>query len=351
MRRGKGETSGKARLWWAALIVFGGLGCVGERGAAPGEEPSGFVGAVGTEGRGGGSVVARVQGRAVFARDVAAVAAREGLPLRDALDREVARILLLREAHRRGVARRTEVREAARRISVQRLLYEEVEARVVEVPERAVRARFERRKEALARPEERFVAHVTFKPVVRSVQSDGEAAPVDAVDGGAGRATGEDDAAWAVARRHAEALLEEVGAAEDPAHALVEGWDRWRERLGEGLVRFERMPPVHRDDPLLPEFLDAVFALERPGLVPNLVRTRYGWHVIVVEHIRLARGARYEDVAEELRKEISIERRRERLAELLRDLRARFGVRLREASVRTVLAHLSIEEGGEGAEQ
>ncbi len=293
--------------------------------------------------RDGGRVVARVDGREVFARDVASLAARQGLSFVEALDREVERLLLLEEAYRRGYAERADVQRVGRQVAVQRLLHEEVEQRVRGVPEEAVRASFERRKASWARPEERFVAHVTFKPDPQGEASDAGVTS----DAGAPRGTAGEEG-WERARLRAEALFEEVRSAPDPSEALVRGWDRWRRRLGDQWVRFERMPPVHRSDRLLPEFLDAVFALQRPGLVPRLVRTLYGWHVIVVERIRPARSARYEEAAETLRRELLVQLRKERLASLLRSLRARFVVRLDEDEVWKALSHLGVSmEGGE----
>ncbi len=310
-------------LGWLAGVGLLVAACRGEGpspaapSGAPRDEPSG--------GEASGTVVARVGRRAITAKEVTEAARRFGWSPREALGRLVTRELLAEEAWRRGYGQRPAAARARRQVSVQRLLQREVEQVEPSISDAELRAAFERRKASLARPEMRFVAYVTFRPGgFETDEPDGGAAPAD---GGVARGSrAASPKAWEAARRQAEVFLERLRAAEEPVAELVEAWDRLRRRLGEAKVRFERLPPVTREARLLPEFLEAVFDLEAPGVVPRLVRTDFGWHVVVVERIEPAREAELAAVADVLRGEILAARRRRRLDALVERLRKRYGV-------------------------
>ncbi len=80
-------------------------------------------------------------------------------------------------------------------------------------------------------------------------------------------------------------------------------------------------------DNMIPGFAAAAFALEVGQYSPDPVQTEFGWHVIKVEDRRAEGAASFEEMREDLRDSII----RERLDELLRDLRGRAEIEYPEA--------------------
>ena len=63
-----------------------------------------------------------------------------------------------------------------------------------------------------------------------------------------------------------------------------------------------------------------MFSLSAPGVVPEPVRTSFGWHAIRVTEILPAEETPYEKAAPILRKELSVVRQTAAMQELLKDL-------------------------------
>ena len=244
-------------------------------------------------------------------------APRQALPERDE------EALLASEAARRGYGDRPEVRLAGRRAMVQALLEREVEAVVTpeSIPETDARARWQE-SERWNRPERRATKHVLAR-----VPEDAEPATVLAAEEIARDAIAALSAAWG-----------------DPtAIEAVAAELRGVERDGVSVV-VEDLTPYARDAPLEGPYREAMFSIDGPGVVPQPVRTSYGFHAIVVTEIVPALAIPFEEAEADVRAELATERRRERLDAFLEDLRDRYEIRIDETAVREALAQDLFEE-------
>jgi parvulin-like peptidyl-prolyl isomerase len=85
-------------------------------------------------------------------------------------------------------------------------------------------------------------------------------------------------------------------------------------------VKAEALPPFDRKAALAPEYSAAMFSLPAPGVVPEPVRTSFGWHAIRVTEILPAEETPYEKAAPILRGELSVARQTAAIQELLKEL-------------------------------
>ena len=233
------------------------------------------------------TVLATVADTSITAGDVVALAHATALSPRDALDRLIAEQLLAREAERRGYATRPEVRAAVERASVRAWLEAEVERAVpastitdaeVATTYAAQRARFER-------PETRTAVHVLL--------------PLDA---------GADESRSAAAQRFAAGAIAELRA-EGPEVVRARYIADPAALSGAFHVTAEQVPDLVRGGAFDPAFLEAVFALRAPGVVPAPVRTQFGWHAIAVVAIRPELSTPLERASSTIRRELLAARR------------------------------------------
>ena len=274
---------------WAFLIL---AACSGGGGETPRPARDDFASAPSTTQPGGteadpSTVLATVAGTPITAGEVVTLARATGLSPRDALDRLIAEQLLAREAQRRGYATRPEVSAAVERASVRAWLEAEVERAVpastvtdaeVATTYAAQRARFER-------PETRTAVHVLL--------------PLDA---------GADESRSAAAQRFAAGAIAELRA-EGPEVVLARYTADPAALSGAFHVTAEQVPDLVPGGAFDPAFLDAVFALRAPGVVPAPVRTQFGWHAIAVVAIRPALITPFERASSTIRRELLAARR------------------------------------------
>ena len=238
--------------------------------------------------------VAVVNGQAIGIRDVRAAVRATGLPPRDVLKRLEARELLLQEAARRHVQVKFDERRV-RQALVQALLISDVEGQVV--PEAAVREAFNKQAERFSTPERRASVHV-----------------LAVVKPGDDRATRE--AAYAFIEEMIPLLrVEEFSKVAQRAKELGAG-QRFE-------VKAEKVPAVSVDGNLVRPYMDALFSLSAPGVVPEPVETRFGFHAVYVTDIQPATSKAYADVRDMLREEITLARRKTAADELLRAIAER----------------------------
>jgi len=158
----------------------------------------------------------------------------------------------------------------------------------IQIPDADLQAAYEARKAALQVPEERKASHILVE-----VPADASAEKV------------------AAAKARAQALLDKVKAnpASFAAVAKAESDDPGSKNEGGDLGFFGR-------GAMLPEFEDAVFAASAPGLIPNLVKTEFGFHVIRLDEIRPASTPGFDATKDKIREELTAEAAGRRFAEV-----------------------------------
>lgn len=245
--------------------------------------------APGGSARVGGTVVSTVDGEAITLEDVRTLVRGSRLDAAEALRRLQAERLLMTQAERRGRWADRPVRHVTRQALVQALL--DQEAATATVSDAELRAAYEREHDRFDVPERRASLHVL--------------AFVEASE--------QDKAAYAFIRR----VRDELAASADPQSV----WTRYQLHVEPGLrVSAERIPAVDRHAPFVKPYLDALFGVTAAGVVAQPVRTRFGWHAIVVTEITPASHETLEAAREELRAELLREKRRVHTEKFLREL-------------------------------
>ena len=238
----------------------------------------------------GGDVIATVDGEPIRVSDVEAAARADGVSPAVALRRLEEDLAVAHLAEASAVADDPEVRAAARRAAVRELLHREIEAsRTPEgVPDSVVEARREQIAGALAQPETRRATHLLVP-----LEPSADQARVDA------------------AFRLARSLRDEVSTEADPSAAL----DAHVGREGAFDLTVEHLDAMRRDA-LDASFANALFSAEAPGLLPEVVRSSYGVHVVVLDEIVPPWEVPRDEWLPALRRQISAEERAAATSEL-----------------------------------
>jgi hypothetical protein len=237
----------------------------------------------------GGAIVSTVDGHAISIADVQAVMRASSLSAREALDRLQAEQLLMAEAERRGISGAA-IQQVEERAAVQALLDGEAAKRLASDGD--VRAVYEADPRFHV-PELRTTVHVLAR--VSEQASEREAR-----------------AAYAVAKKAVEDLrTQEISAVQA----------RYTGSVDTVAVKTEQLPPIDRNAAFVPEYLAGTFSIPAAGVVPEPVRTKFGWHAIRVLEIAAARETPFEEAAAVLRSELSIKKQTEGVNSLLLDLR------------------------------
>jgi hypothetical protein len=272
----------------------------------------------------GGRVVSTVDGHPIELELVAHAARSAGVDPELALRRLQDEELLAGAAARAGLDRDPEVERAARRAAVQALLARTVEREITEedLDRAAIEAAYDAAPTRYDRPERRRSTYA-----LASVPSG-------------------DAAGWAAAEAWARTVLAEVTAAPEAEAALL----AVRRRSFEGQpfqVEVEDVPPLARTDVAEPTYLDALYEVSAPGLVPHVVRTSLGWHVVVVTEIEPAIRLTRDEAIERLLGEALAARRAAWLEEHVLALGRAAGVRLDPAGLDRAMRDPSLLGGEE----
>ncbi|MCC6877430.1 MAG: hypothetical protein IT378_24200 [Sandaracinaceae bacterium] len=296
------------------VVLLALLGCDAPAAPADASRAGGALGA---------GVVARVGSTSITRAEVERAARDARIPPELALRRLEDEALLAAAAER--FESDPEVRRVTRQAAVQALLAAEVEARVGldRVDEALVERQLEESLARFERPERRGSTHLLI--------------PVD---------EGEEDAS---ARAYVESVVARLGAAE--AGDGSEGAERALAALraiasepGPSDRRVEDVPPLARTDAAAPEYLDALFERSAPGPVGRAVRSRFGWHAIVLTDIARRWEASREEALATLRAERLAELRAAALGRLIERLAGETRVELRAEAIELLAP---VTEGGE----
>jgi peptidyl-prolyl cis-trans isomerase C len=237
----------------------------------------------------GGAVVSTVNGHPILISDVEALMKASSLGAREALERLQAEQLLMAEAERRGIAGPA-IDQVVERARVQALLDMEAAAHVAtdaELREAYVKdVRFHM-------PEQRASMHVLTRVGERASEAEVAAARTVAM------------------KAIADLQTMEVPAIQARYSGTIDGVE----------VKTELLPPMHRDSAFLKEFIDTVFSIPAKGVVPQPVRTKFGWHAVRVIAIAPPRDAPYEQAEKVLRVDVTTKKQADAVSALLTELR------------------------------
>jgi hypothetical protein len=243
-----------------------------------------------------GDVVSRVDGSAIGAQEVERLAQVGNLPPNAALSRLQAERLLGHEARSRGYERHSQTELMAREALVQELLLDAVEP--VEIETAELEAAYLAQKARFTSPEKRRATHVLAMPVSAAGQHSAEA----------------------FVRQTIRALQ----SSQDREATLVAARG---EASGDFSVVVQDLPLAADDGTFVLEFSRALFSVPEPGVVPEAVKTQFGYHAILVREIVPALNEPKSVAIETLRGELATRKRAQRLDALLGDLRKRTPVK------------------------
>jgi parvulin-like peptidyl-prolyl isomerase len=243
-------------------------------------------------------VVGSVDGQPIHAGEVDHLARGFGMEPKDALTRLTAERLLEDEAERRGYGARLETEHVARQALAQALLERAVEqAPETQVSQAEIDAAYAAARERFEVPELRTATHVLAALPKEPSAEQEQAARAFIAD--------------AIRRLQAggdrEAILNALGA----------------EKPGDFQVQVQQLPAAPAHGMFVPEFADALFSLSAPGVVPEPVRTQFGYHAIVLTRIEPAHTTPRAEADATLRSELETKKRKARTDALLLELKDR----------------------------
>jgi peptidyl-prolyl cis-trans isomerase C len=253
--------------------------------------------------------VSTVDGYAITVAEVQALATAGGMSPREALSRLQAERLLMIEAERRGFAKNAAVDEVAQKARVQALL--DAEAAAVPLSDAEIRAAYEKSKSRFEKAERRASVHVLAGLPRVNPSPEAEAA--------------------------AKAFIQDViGQMRTTSDLDAFCQQQAKRSTAQFSVACEKIPAVDRASPFVKPYLDALFSTPAPGMVPEPVRTVFGWHAIRVTEILPAESVPYEKAAEQLRGELLTERRKARVDALIAELRKAYAVQIADNAAATL---------------
>ena len=292
---------GCGRWRWFTIVVLLGCGSGGTVNDSEGRRRS----RVGDEVR-GSTVVAVVDGHPITVDDVTGEA-QAGEDLEATLKRLVDLELIAEEARARGLAEDPGIQRfvdrTASRLLLRRSIEEEVTA--LSIPEERFRDAFASASSRFSKPERRDAEHFLARPAENGDLSQ--------------------------ARRLAERVLAEARVSEEP-HAVFTRISQ--EVADDARARVEDLGEFRSDAALVQPFLDAAFSVTEPGVVPRVVQTEFGFHVIHVRAVLPPLEIEYEEARGLLEDEVVLAERRARLEQLLQRLWDEEGVEVDLDAVR-----------------
>jgi parvulin-like peptidyl-prolyl isomerase len=200
--------------------------------------------------------------------------------------------LLAAEAERRGYAGSSETQRVARQALVQALLARTVEANAIS--DAQLDAAYGPQKDRFEQPELRRSKHLLAPVSAKATQAEQDAARAFV--------------ATAITRLQAATSVDQV-------------FDALRAEAPEALkVKVEQLPPAKPEGTFVAEYSKALFSLAAPGVVPEPVRTNYGYHAIVLTEIIPPKVIPRQEAFNALREELETSERKQRLDALVLEL-------------------------------
>jgi hypothetical protein len=261
----------------------------------------------------GSQVVSTVNGVAITLSDVNRVARQTGFSAREALAKLQAELLLAERAEALGFRDDPAVEFVTKQAEVQALLTKDVEP--VEVTKEEIEKAYEK-DDAYRIPESRRSLSVLAKIEKNA-----------------------DSKTWQAGEMFARNAIRAFQSSPD-----IEGvFERFKSTKS-SLFRViaEKLPATPRNGHFVKEFENALFNHPTPGVLPDPVRTIYGWHAIVLLEIVPSKTISLEEVTDALRKKIATNKRKAALEDLVRTLRRRTRVIRNESAIEFVLTPESI---------
>jgi peptidyl-prolyl cis-trans isomerase C len=210
------------------------------------------------------------------------------------LDKMIDEMLLLQEAEKRGLSQNQELLakvERYRNRLVTEMLYRDVAKERSQVDEAEIEAYFQTHKNRFAQKERIRVSQILIL------------LPPDA-----------DSEKEAEARKKAEESLGRVRAGEDFGELAKEYSEGPTAERGGDLGYFSR-------GRMLPDFEEAAFSLEKVGDTSDLVRTKFGYHIIVLTGRQPAKELSLDEVRERIVRQLASAKRKEIRQSLAKELR------------------------------
>jgi len=219
------------------------------------------------------------------------------------LDKMIDEILLLDEAERRGLGRDEEIRgkvERYRRRLITEKLYREVAQEKSEVGEGEIQEYFQGHKDQFVQKERIRVRQILILlPANAGPEKEAEA------------------------KRKAEEVLSRAKAGGDFAELAKEYSEGPAASRGGDLGYFSR-------GRMVPAFEKAAFALEKDGDLSDVVRTKFGYHIIQLTGRQPAKELSIDEVRDRIVRQLESARRREVRQSLAKELRQQADVEIRE---------------------
>ncbi len=295
-------------LFVSLAVLFSMLSsCTPEAGVTPGTGPAG-------DAEKKGPVLAKVAGEVItvdeFEREVRSLPeyTRKRMETAEQKERHLKKmideILLLQEAKRRGLDEDEEVREKVERYRsrlITEKLYREVAAERSQVGEEEILAYYQEHKDRF-RQKERIRARqiLILLPPKAGPEEEAEA------------------------EKKAKEVLAKVKAGEDFATLAKQYSEGPTASRGGDLGFFSR-------GRMVPEFEEIAFSLEEVGDTSDVVRTKFGLHIIQLTGRQPARELALEDVKDRIVRQLESAKRREIRQSLAEELRQEGGVEIDEA--------------------
>ena len=136
------------------------------------------------------------------------------------------------------------------------------------------------------------------------------------------------------ARRYVDKALSKSRGSKDPEAALKANAQDEEPNFK---ILFEELPQMSEQSPFDQALKDAVFAAKKLGALSEPVKTRFGWHAVVVTKIDEAQEADFVKAEPEIRQQLSLDYRKKETNELVAHLKTTVPIERNDQAIEMVL--------------